>query len=116
MLRCELWKGWMVVGFRGSGSANDAFLLGRMIGSSSVDDDSSSDEYHCCRRGAEYELCRLATPGDGSSGTDTVVSTRARPFASIVNFACVLGRGGAVSGIEDRLDRRWWWLLWLLFG
>jgi hypothetical protein len=107
MLRCELWKGWIVVGFRGSGRANDVFLLGIMIGSSSVDEESSSDESHCCCRGAtEYELCRLTALGNGSSTTTTVVSTRARPLESIVNFACVLICGPDASGIEERLDKR----------
>jgi hypothetical protein len=80
-----------------------------MMGSSSVDDESSSsDVCHCCRLVTEYELCRLDALGEGSSTTTTVVSTRARPLASIMKVACVLISGPDVSGIEDRLESRWW--------
>jgi hypothetical protein len=79
-----------------------------MMGSSSVDESSSSsDEFHCWRLVTEYELCRLDAVGEGSSTTTTVVSTRARPLASIMKVACVLISGPVASGIEDRLDSRW---------
>ena len=98
-----------VLDLRGSGIENEVFLLGMMIGSSS-DDDSSSSEHHRRRLPTDCVLARFRRARGLSRSTTSVVSTRARPFSSMVNFACVLVRGPAVSGMDVRLGSRWWLL------
>jgi hypothetical protein len=83
------------------------FLLGMMIGSSSDEESSSSSEEAQRCRDRDWALWRWRTFGvASSSSTIIVVSTRARPLASIINVACVLVRGPVVSGIEDKLGNR----------
>jgi hypothetical protein len=92
-------------GFLGSGSANDEFLLGIMIGSSSVVDSSDSESTILSLRPESRDALRRWMPPGLDSSTTTVVSARARPLESIVNFTDVLVRGPD-SGIEVRLERR----------
>jgi len=89
-------------GFLGSGRAKEAFLLGMMMGSSSVASDSESTSL---RPESCDTLRRWMLPGLDSS-MSTVVSARARPFESMVNFTDVRVRGPPDSGIEVKLDRR----------
>ncbi len=82
--------------------------LGMMMGSSSVEESSSSDEFHCRFRTMGWMLCLFRRlEAVVSSSTTSVVSTLALPSASMVNLAWVLVRGPSLSGIEDRLDSRW---------
>jgi hypothetical protein len=93
-------------GFLGSGSANEAFLLGMMMGPSSVLDSSDAESASLSRRPESLDILRRwMAPGLGSS-TTTVVSARARPLESIVNLTDVRVRGPPDSGIDVRLDRR----------
>lgn len=86
-------------------SLKDTFLLGIMMGSSSVQESSS-------RSPPDVLQCRSRADSDEgiSSYTTRVVSTLALPLASMVKLACVRVRdtGGMFSGIEERLDNRLW--------
>jgi hypothetical protein len=106
-------KDWFLLGgLLGSGSAKDAFLLGIMIRPSSSEDSSSPDEFQSLLAGLVSFLL-LTALGVGSSSSlsaSVVVSARARPCESIVNFTDVFIFGVMVSGMELRLDKRWWFL------
>ncbi|CCF45614.1 hypothetical protein CH063_00567 [Colletotrichum higginsianum] len=78
-----------------------------MIGSSSVEDSSSSDSQLLSLRGISRATagfrCGLS---DLESSVTTVVSALALPFESMVNLTAVRMRGVAASGIDVRLERR----------
>lgn len=86
------------------------FRLGIIIGSSSVEESSSSEDAQLFPFPLLRFSFRLRTAVgvvSSSSTTIVVVSARARPLESIVNLTevCVLG---GVSGMELKLGSRCW--------
>lgn len=105
----------------GSGKLKDVLRLGMIMGSSSDEEEHSSSSPPGLSGKPAQELRWLAgwlplgKTGSSSSSSSTTVSVRARPSSSITNLrddnlallcrACVLM---AFSGIDVRLDSRWW--------
>ena len=85
-----------------------------MIGSSSVEESLSSDDTQLLLAALVGLRCFLNGLGVGSSSplslpsTITVVSARARPRESMVNFTEVLVFGAGLSGMAHRLESLWW--------
>ncbi len=111
-LRCLAWNGPREPdGLSGSGRAKDVFRLGMIMGSSSVEESSSSDEsQRALCNGLTVDLRRALAGAPGSSSCSSDVSTRALPFASMVNLTEDRGWEPPPSGMDVRLESRLWFL------